>query len=190
MPQEINDKKIILLTGPSDKLKRDLLLALKQQMDFNQIIPLTTRPPKATEINGEDFNFISEPEFNKLIESDQIFSAYSKKGNSFGVTFEELSNKTKQGNWTFWFTNLEEALEIKNKFPNIIIFFIIANFDILLEYMNEGGAIPEKYLNQKITEVKKELEKAANQVNFTITLESKDFTKTATQIKELLENKK
>jgi guanylate kinase len=54
---------LFVVSAPSGAGKTTLCDALRQTPDFVYSVSCTTRPPRAGEIEGEDYQFISEPDF-------------------------------------------------------------------------------------------------------------------------------
>ncbi len=54
---------LFVVSAPSGAGKTTLCDALRQSPDFVYSVSCTTRPPRAGEIEGEDYFFISEPQF-------------------------------------------------------------------------------------------------------------------------------
>lgn len=71
-------KKIICLIGPSGSGKTSLIRAVKDKMQFGEIISATTRKPRKGEKNGTDYWFCTKNEFaeEKKIECDSYSGAY------------------------------------------------------------------------------------------------------------------
>ena len=73
---------IVVLIGPYGCGKRTISRKLVEE-GYNKIVPFTTRKPRADEIEGEDFCFISEQEFKKKLDSAALVeycSVRSKAG--------------------------------------------------------------------------------------------------------------
>ncbi len=68
---------LFVLSAPSGAGKTTLCDALRQTSDFVYSVSCTTRPPRAGEIEGEDYYFLSEPAFLEQVEVGQ-FLEYAK----------------------------------------------------------------------------------------------------------------
>src|SRR5947207_612429 len=54
---------LFVVSAPSGAGKTTLCDALRQTPDFVYSVSCTTRPPRAGEIEAEDYHFLSEPDF-------------------------------------------------------------------------------------------------------------------------------
>lgn len=84
-------KPILIITGPSGTGKTTLANMLVERLPFLQkVITTTTRSPRANEINGKDYYFISQKQFEDNIAHEQMVE-WARFSNSFyGTEKQEL----------------------------------------------------------------------------------------------------
>src|SRR5919198_5732929 len=63
---------LFVLSAPSGAGKTTLVDALRQTSEFTYSVSCTTRPARAGEIDGEDYRFLSEAEFNARAKSGEF----------------------------------------------------------------------------------------------------------------------
>ena len=68
---------IIVLLGASGSGKSTIENALVEKHNFNKIISVTTRSIRSTEINGRDYYFVSNSEFEEMLDAKQ-FAEYEE----------------------------------------------------------------------------------------------------------------
>ena len=71
MPSE-QDGVMIILSSPSGAGKTTLVKKLSEKDNFEISISHTTRLPSPNEINGKDYYFVSEKEFEDLIKQNNF----------------------------------------------------------------------------------------------------------------------
>ncbi len=79
---------LFVVSAPSGAGKTTLCDALRQTPDFVYSVSCTTRAPRAGEIAGEDYHFISEPEFRSRVEAGE-FLEYAKVHDDYYGTLRE-----------------------------------------------------------------------------------------------------
>ena len=85
---------IYIITGPSGVGKNTIIKELSKYLDFYFSVSHTTRPRRENEIDGKDYYFISEVEFEDLINNDQMIE-YEQYGDFYyGTSKDELSNES------------------------------------------------------------------------------------------------
>ena len=89
-----NEGIIVILSSPSGAGKTSLVKEISLKNNYSISISHTTRKPRANEIDGIDYFFINQEEFEKLIhkkkflEHAKVFNNYY--GSSKDVVFEKL----------------------------------------------------------------------------------------------------
>lgn len=68
--------KRVIIVGPGGSGK-DHLINLLSKEGLVRAVSCTTRPPRIGELNGKDYHFISEEEFQRLIDADKFIEWYS-----------------------------------------------------------------------------------------------------------------
>lgn len=81
---------IITVSGPSLSGKTELSKTLHNDFGFNAVVSVTTRPRREQEVDGVDYHFISEQEYQKLtLVQKTNYNAYN-----YGVSEDEVLSKS------------------------------------------------------------------------------------------------
>ena len=126
MPSE-KDGVMIILSSPSGAGKTTLVKKLSKQENFEISISHTTRQPRPNENSNEDYFFINESEFKRLIKNEE-FLEYAKVFNNFyGTTRTPVIDKLNKGKNVLFDIDWQGADQIKNKNLDfrLITFFIL-----------------------------------------------------------------
>ena len=126
MPSE-NDGVMIVLSSPSGAGKTTLVSMLSKMDNFEISISHTTRQPRPNEINNEDYYFVKEDEFKRLI-NNQEFLEYAKVfSNFYGTTRTPVINRLDKGKNVLFDIDWQGADQIKNKKLDykLVTFFIL-----------------------------------------------------------------
>lgn len=89
--------KIFTLTGPSCSGKSTLSKKLVETGNFEKVISTTTRSPRSTEINGEDYYFINKEQFLDHIDSGEFIEFNKFNENLYGIYVNEIERILKKG---------------------------------------------------------------------------------------------
>jgi len=76
---------LFVLSAPSGAGKTTLTTALRQKPDFVYAVSCTTRPPRAGEIDGEDYFFLSPEEFQTRIAAGDFLECAEVHGRFYGT---------------------------------------------------------------------------------------------------------
>ena len=95
-------KKIVAIVGPSASGKNTLLEELKSCLiNYNFVKHITTRPKREKEIDGIEYNFITDEEMIKKILNNEIISAANYRGWVYGIEEKALAdNKINIGDFS------------------------------------------------------------------------------------------
>ncbi len=126
MPSD-KDGLMIVLSSPSGAGKTTLVKMLSKLDNFEISISHTTRQPRMNEITNEDYFFINENEFKRLINNEE-FLEYAKVFNNFyGTTRTPVIDKLNKGKNILFDIDWQGADQIKNKKLDykLLTFFIL-----------------------------------------------------------------
>ena len=118
---------MIILSSPSGAGKTTLVKLLSERKNFVTSISHTTRTPRSNEVNGEDYHFVNNQKFNKMISNNEFLEYAKVFKNLYGTTkLNVLTELSKGRNVIFdidWQgTNQIISQNLKNK---LITFFIL-----------------------------------------------------------------
>lgn len=118
---------MIILSSPSGVGKTTLVKLLSKKDNYNISVSHTTRKPRPKEINGTDYHFVDQIEFQRLIQNDE-FLEYAKVFNNFyGTTRTSVIQNLEDGKNVLFDIDWQGADQIKNKKLNyrLITFFLL-----------------------------------------------------------------
>ena len=121
------DGIMVILSSPSGAGKTTLVKLLSKNKNFNISISHTTRKPRPTEVTNQDYYFIDQTKFEKLIENEE-FLEYAKVFNHlYGTTRTPVIEKLEKGENVIFDIDWQGADQIKNKKLNykLITFFVL-----------------------------------------------------------------
>ena len=121
------DGIILVLSSPSGAGKTTLVKLLSKNRNFHISISHTTRKPRANEVQGKDYHFVDNSEFENLIKKDE-FLEYAKVFNHFyGSKKAPVINDLKNGKNVIFDIDWQGAEQIKNKKLEykLITFFVL-----------------------------------------------------------------
>ena len=138
MPSK-QDGVMVILSSPSGAGKTTLVKLLSKLDNFEISVSHTTRQPRLNEIPDQDYYFVNEQEFKRLI-NNQEFLEYAKVFNNFyGTTRTPVINNLNKGRNVLFDIDWQGADQIKNKKLDykLVTFFILPpSKEILFERLS------------------------------------------------------
>jgi guanylate kinase len=92
-----NKPTLITITAPTCSGKTYLVEHL-EKLGMNRIVGFTTRAPRAGEVHGVDYYFITHEEADNLEAAGLLAETAEFRGNRYGVTHDEMENKVSRSN--------------------------------------------------------------------------------------------
>ncbi|NLM31561.1 MAG: guanylate kinase [Acholeplasmataceae bacterium] len=158
---KLNDKGLlIVLSGPSGVGKgtvRDALFAMKGH-DLVYSVSMTTRPPRAGEVHGQDYYFVTREEFEENIRAGKMLEHAEFIGNYYGTPLEAVSENLNAGLEVVLEIEVQGAEQVRQKMPEAVFIFIAPpSLDSLYNRLRRRGTESEEVIRQRIEKAKREI---------------------------------
>ena len=120
-----SNRLLIVLSGPSGVGKDALLRRMKEQKyPFHYVVTVTSRPRREGERDGVDYRFISQREFQQMIDNGELLEWASVYGNYYGVPRKEISQALSKGRDVIVKVDVQGAATIKRILPQAVCIFL------------------------------------------------------------------
>ena len=181
-----NLKKLIILTGPSGVGKGTVVKEiLRKDKKIWLSVSATTREPRGGEKEGENYYFLNQEKFKKMIEQNLFLEWAQFAGNYYGTPLSSVDEKIKKGFTVLLEIEVEGARQIKNKFPNSLsIFLLPPDKEELERRIRNRGTEKEEAIKKRLLRANYEIS-ASNQFDFAIV--NHNVNETAKRIIKLIQ---
>ncbi len=116
---------LLVLSAPLGVGKRTLCQALlDRHPDARLSISKTTRPRGPREVEGYDFNFISEAEFKKQIEAGEFLEHVQIQGHFYGTPRTSIAENRSAGRDVILDVDTNGARAVKKQCPDALMIFV------------------------------------------------------------------
>ena len=122
-----NDGIMVILSSPSGAGKTTLVKLLSKRKNFKISISHTTRKPRDSEISDQDYFFVNDNEFKRLIQNEE-FLEYAKVFNHlYGTSRSPVISSLQKGKNVIFDIDWQGADQIRNKKLDykLITFFLL-----------------------------------------------------------------
>ena len=153
-----------MLSAPSGAGKTTLLDAVRQTTEFVYLISCTTRPPRTGELEGEDYRFLSEEEFQAHVKADDFLEHATVHGYRYGTLLRPITENLSNGRDVLIDIDTQGASTIRNcKDPFIRealvdIFLMPPNVDELRRRLTKRGTETVKQIETRLGNAIREME--------------------------------
>jgi len=152
---------LLIISGPSGAGKGTLCkMLLEKDKSFAFSCSVTTRGPRSGEVDGVDYHFIDEAEFQRMIEYDELLEYATVHGNLYGTPKREVDTLLKQHKNVLLDIDSQGAMSVMKKARDYVSVFILApsmeDLKSRLEKRNaENPAEIERRMNNAYGEIEK-----------------------------------
>ena len=186
MPSD-KDGVMIILSSPSGAGKTTLVKMLSTIDNFEISISHTTRQPRPNENFNEDYFFVNEIEFKRLI-NNQEFLEYAKVFNNFyGTTRTPVIEKLDKGKNVLFDIDWQGADQIKNKKLDykLITFFILPpSKKVLFERLSSRDMKDKLIAEERMSQFERDV---LHWINYDYVVINNDLNTCFSRIKNLID---
>jgi guanylate kinase len=116
----------IILSSPSGAGKTTIAAAiLAARKDIGYSVSCTTRPPRAGEVDGKDYYFLSRVEFIKRMNEGAFAESAEVHGNLYGTLKSEIQRVLSGGRHVLMDVDIQGAALLRRAFPSVVTIFIL-----------------------------------------------------------------
>lgn len=150
---------LLVISGPSGVGKGTVcnyLAARHPELAIS--ISMTTRPRRKGEEEGENYFFVTEEKFKKLLEEDAFLEWAQVYGNYYGTPREYVNLMLSQGRDVVLEIDTQGAKAIKSGFPQgVFVFLMPPTLDELERRINNRGTDHPRKIRERLEAARQEL---------------------------------
>ena len=116
---------LFVITGPSGVGKGTLITELRRRHpELALAVSATTRRPRDGEVDGVDYHFMSEAEFDRRLAAGEFVEHAAYAGHRYGTLRFELERRARGGAPVVLEIELQGARQIRERMPDAVEIFI------------------------------------------------------------------
>ena len=155
---------MLVLSSPSGAGKSTiarLLLNNKEKLDLSLSISVTTRPRRASEIDGVHYHFIPVREFERRRDNDELIEWAEVHGNFYGTPREAAENALADGQDMLFDIDWQGAQQLQEKMKGDIvsIFILPPTMADLKQRLHRRAEDSEDVINMRLHNARNEIER-------------------------------
>ena len=149
---------IVVVSGFSGTGKGTLMRELMSRYDnYTLSVSMTTRQPRAGEVDGKDYFFTTDENFEKLVEEEKFIEHAGYCGHYYGTPRDFVCKKLDEGYDVLLEIEVQGALQVKEKNPEAILLFVTPpSADELARRLEGRGTESPDVIRQRLERAKEE----------------------------------
>ena len=183
---------LIILSGPSGVGKGTIRQEILKDPTLNLFysVSLTTREKRPGEVDGRDYYFVSDQQFDENLERGNLLEWNRFVHNRYGTPKDKVEEKRLQGFDVLLEIDVNGAEQVvKNVHDDgvVTIFLMPPSFKELEDRIRKRSTEPDEVIHERLSKASAEMDKAKN---YDYTVVNDDIVEAANHIKRILLEKK
>jgi guanylate kinase len=155
--------KLIVISGPSGVGKDTIArLLLDRSERFHFVVTATTRPPRVGEVDGVDYIFVTNDEFARMIEGDELLEYAFVYNDYKGIPKQQIRDALASGKDVIMRIDPQGAATIRKMAPDTIFIFLTAESEeAMVKRLRERKSETPEGLNLRIATARQEMKRVS-----------------------------
>lgn len=152
---------LFVLSGPSGVGKDAVMAKLREQgFPIRFGVTATTRSSRQGEVQGKDYFFVSEAEFDRMIAEDELLEWAFVHCNRYGVPRAQVRQILQSGQDVLVRVDVQGAATIRSKAPGAVLIFLAPpSMDALIARLTARGTETPEELAIRIANAQEEMKR-------------------------------
>lgn len=157
--QKISTGTLYVFSAPSGAGKTTLVKALLEQTsEIGVSVSHTTRAARAGEVDGKDYNFVSQEAFKELIEQDAFLEHAQVFDNFYGTSQIWVEQELDAGRDVILEIDWQGAQQIRQQMPDMVSVFILPpSREELLKRLTGRGTDAQDIIDRRMHDAVSEM---------------------------------
>jgi len=155
---------LFVLSAPSGAGKTTLVDALRETSEFVYSVSCTTRPGRAGEVDGEDYQFLAESEFTARVKAGEFLEHAQVHDHRYGTLLRPIVGNLKNGRDVLIDIDTQGAANIRSSKDEFIrqaladVFIMPPDVDELRRRLTKRGTETAEQIDARLATAIREME--------------------------------
>ncbi len=175
---------LVVISGPSGVGKDSIACRLARRAGWTRIITATTRPRRQGEKDGENYEFLTKPEFRRKLDDGGFLEYAEVFGHLYGTPLDAVQSSLRQRKTALLLVDVQGARKIRAAgLPCVFIFVAPPDAQALRDRLCGRGREGEDEVSLRLAEADRELHASVEYDHIVV---NEDLDRTVTEIEGLI----
>jgi guanylate kinase len=178
--------RLVVLAGPSGVGKSTVVTALRPRLPSLYFsVSVTTRAPRPGEVDGRDYHFVSDAEFDRMIADGELLEWAEIHGglHRSGTPVQPVRRHLEAGDPVLIEVDLAGARAIKSRVPDALMVFLMPpSWEDLVARLTSRGTEASEVVERRLATARQEL---AARSEFDVVVVNDDLNRVVQQLVSL-----
>jgi len=172
---------LFVISAPSGAGKTSLVArCLKDNPQLSVSVSHTTRPPRAGEVDGENYYFVEKATFEQMAAEGKFIESASVFDNYYGTSQSEVETRLEAGEDLILEIDWQGAEQVRRQIKNINSIFILPpSLKVLKQRLSDRGKDKTEVIARRLAEAREEI---SHYVEFDYLVINDDFETAAKEL--------
>jgi guanylate kinase len=179
-------RRLTILSGPSGVGKGSVIAVVRRRHpDVWLSVSVTTRAPRPGETDGVQYHFVSQDEFDRMVDAGELLEHASYAGSSYGTPRHPVEERLTAGVPALLEIELQGARQVRAAMPDAqLVFLTPPSFDELARRLTGRGTEDPERVRRRLDLARIEI---AAEAEFDVTIVNDDLESAADRLVALLQ---
>jgi guanylate kinase len=152
--------RLTVLSGPSGVGKSTVVAEVRRQSpDIWISVSVTTRRPRPGEVNGREYYFVDDREFDRMAAAGELLEWAEFAGHKYGTPWEPVRRRMERGEPTLLEIDLSGARQVREAMNDeaLLVFLKPPSWEELVRRLTRRGTEPPEVVQRRLDAAKAEL---------------------------------
>jgi len=154
---------LFIVCAPSGAGKTSLVAELlRSDPQIKLSVSHTTRKPRAGEVDGREYHFVSAETFVQMVERGEFLESALVHGNHYGTSQDWIEEQRKAGRDILLEIDWQGAAQVRKVIPDAVgIFIVPPSFETLVSRLNKRAQDPPDVIALRLAAAREEISHVA-----------------------------
>jgi guanylate kinase len=159
LPTDTDNGLLLIISGPSGVGKTTITKGVERAIaGAVYSVSHTTRPPTAKEVEGVDYHFVSDADFEKERAAGMFLESAGVYGRKYGTPRGPVEEQLRRGRLMILEIDVQGAIQVKKQMPQAFSIYILPpNDEELLRRLRDRKREDESKIQQRFNAAKQEI---------------------------------
>jgi guanylate kinase len=159
LPTDTDDGLLLIISGPSGVGKTTITRAVERSIPGAVFsVSATTRPRTPADVEGVDYHFVTDAEFDTLVAQDAFLEWASVFGKRYGTLRAWVDEQLARGRLVILEIDVQGAARVKSQMPGAFAVFVLPpDEQTLLERLRNRKREGEEVIQRRFAEARSEI---------------------------------